>query len=182
MRDVDCTRPFSQDKLPSDFDHWSTLSERGGGATIAHEAAISRKLPANYTQWLIATNNGWTVAHEALRYQKLPSDFNAWAISNELGWTVAHEAAQQGRLPDDFSEWGLMDSRAESVLYCMLIVHRYDNRLNQYFFDKWLHERPLCKTEADWMVFKTEFPDIYNKYAISEGFLHDEVTYEAGLL
>jgi hypothetical protein len=45
----------------------------------------------------------------------------------------------------------------------------------------WRKERPLCRIDVDWMVFKIELPEIYSKYAVSEA-LDDVIVQEACLL
>jgi hypothetical protein len=34
----------------------------------------------------------------------------------------------------------------------------------------WCAEKPLCKTVADWEVFKIGLPEIYSKYTVVESF------------
>jgi hypothetical protein len=43
----------------------------------------------------------------------------------------------------------------------------------------WYKEKPLCKTKADWEVFKIELPEIYAKYTISENMEENETSSDA---
>jgi hypothetical protein len=81
-------------------------------------------------------------------------------LADESGWTVAHSAADEGLLPEDFDQWGLTDKGGVSVLSCLL------HTLGE--LARWDTSRPLCKTAADWEVFKKELPEVYSKYSIQD--------------
>jgi hypothetical protein len=141
--------------------------------------ARSGDLPADFDQWGLADENGWTVAHTAALHGHLPVGFNMWDMSNNGGWTVAHAAvtagigscpvivsAQEVLLPENFDRWGLTDGNDKTVLSCISSGIQLDE-----YVTRWEKERPLCKTDADWEVFKKELPEIYQKYAISDHML-----------
>jgi hypothetical protein len=168
--------------LPADFDQWGLANE--GGWTIAHRAAWFRYLPDDFDRWdWAAVYTGRTVAHEAAASGYLPVDFNQWALADKEGWTVAHEAAECGHLPVDFDQWGLADNKERPVLRALLFIPKAVNHVVSAKSDKhmsrWGKERPLCKTDADWEVFKTELPEIYQKYSISECMLDVDNDQEA---
>jgi hypothetical protein len=106
----------------------------------------------------------------------LPVNFDQWELVTHGGWTVAHEATQWDHLPDHFDRWGLTDDNGLSVLgyFLMSQTSHTDPSVEFKFMSKWSAEKPLCKTEADWDVFRTELPEIYRKYAIIGIF--DDVT------
>jgi hypothetical protein len=152
--------------IPADFDQWDLADE--DGRTVAHRAALHGHLPASFSQWsIVDEHSGQTVAHVAVMCGWLPADFDQWGLTDDDGWTVAHEAAHYGRLPVSFSQWSLNDSRGLTVLGQLLIAAKSNK-----FVSRWREERPLCKTDADWIVFKKELPEIYQKYTIN-GYMPD---------
>jgi hypothetical protein len=151
--------------LPVDFEQWGLTGKHGW--TVAHAAAYHGHLPVGFNQWGLSDNKRGTVAHMAARHGNLPADFDQWGIANKDGYTVAHEAAHYGRLPVSFSQWSLNDSRGLTVLGQLLIAAKSNK-----FVSRWREERPLCKTDADWIVFKKELPEIYQKYTIN-GYMPD---------
>jgi hypothetical protein len=138
----------------------------------AYALAITGNLPAKFDQWGLANSDGWTVAHAAAMNGPLPLNFDLWGLDNETGWTVAHEAARYGQLPDSFSQWGMSNNSRTSVLGCL----RFSGQADEYL-SRWEKEKPLCKTDADWSVFKAELPEVYYRYAVNEVMsdVHDEV-------
>jgi hypothetical protein len=134
------------------------------------EQAVNGTLPADFDHWDLANGDGQTLAHLAAYYSRLPVDFSQWHLANSRrGWAVAHEATATGCLPDNFDQWGLT-SRGMSVLHYLLTQIGADADLLIRFNTMWDTEKPLCKTEADWDVFKVELPEIYSKYVIGEIF------------
>jgi hypothetical protein len=154
-------------KLPVEFKQWGLVNKNGW--TIAHQAAFGGRLPVEFKQWDMANTNGWTVAHVVVAiHRHLPADFNQWDLADKNGWTVAHEAASYGQLPANFSQWGIADKGVTvlGILKCngMLGSNNHFRRIMQH----WDKEKPLCRTNADWEVFKQELPEVYYKYAIDE--------------
>jgi hypothetical protein len=43
-----------------------------------------------------------------------------------------------------------------------------DSASPSIFIAEWRKNRPLCKTEADWDVFKAELTEIYSLYSIQD--------------
>jgi hypothetical protein len=144
---------------------------------VANEAAHRGFLPADFSQWGLVDNGGWTVAHAAAREGHLPADFNQWTLADNDGWTVAHTAATYGHLPADFNQWGLVNNDGLTVLRQLLLSSAKSDK----YTARWEKEGPLCKTDADWEVFKIELPEIYQKYSIS-GCMPDDDKWEALLL
>jgi hypothetical protein len=129
------------------------------------EFAKHGTLPADFDQWGLTDENGWTVAHTAAwEGGLLPAGFEQWSLAGKEGWTVAHVAAMNDILPADFDQWGLADDKERTVLRQLLLS---STRLDKYVA-RWGKEKPLCKTEVDWRIFKKELPEIYQKYSISE--------------
>jgi hypothetical protein len=153
-----------QGVLSADFDQWGLADE--DGVTVAQVASMHGHLPADFDQWDLANKNGWTVAHSTAMRRHLPAHFSQWDLADNKGWTVAHIAASWGHLPVDFKQWDLADNEGLTVLGQLLLSTRSDK-----FISRWEKERPLCKTDADWAVFKTELPEIHQKYIISEHML-----------
>jgi hypothetical protein len=119
--------------------------------------------------WGLTDKDGWTLAHEVVRHGYLPATFNQWDLTTDHGWTVGHEARSCGRLPHNFDRWGLADDCGASVLWYVLVSQTISSEsLN--IISRWHTEKPLCKTEADWGVFKIELPEIYSKYTVAELF------------
>jgi hypothetical protein len=110
----------------------------------------------NYNKYIIQATEG-----------TLPADFEYWDLESD-GWTVAHSAAFWGNIPHSFDRWGLRNQAGVSVLRHFLI--RRPTLISTEFMPRWCAEKPLCKTEADWEVFKIEFPEIYSKHAMVESF------------
>jgi hypothetical protein len=162
-------------RLPDDFTQWALA--RSDGRTVAHIAAIYDQLPSTFNQWSLADSNGWTVAHEVAKSRYLPADFDQWELVSETGWTVGHEAARHEHLPEDFNQWGLPNKKNESILKCTLLRASCIK-----FTEKWETEKPLCKTSADWEVFKKELPEIYQKYTVVELLDDVDATSEMPLL
>jgi hypothetical protein len=135
-------------------------------------------LPIDFDQWDLADDNGWTVAHCATSHGCLPVDFKQWDVADRDGWTVAHSAAVIGCLPDDFGQWGLIDSNGLSVLRRFL----QRDAVSDKFMERWRAEKPLCKSETDWEVFKVELPEVYSKYTVIESFDDINTAYEVHLL
>jgi hypothetical protein len=161
--------------LPADFDQWELAAPTG--ITVAHEAALWGNLPADFSQWGLAANDRWTVAHTAAREGHLPADFNQWTLADKNGRTVAHVAARFRHLPDNFDQWGLSNDKGRTVLECLLpfsVSADPDPHMS-----RWGKERPLCKTDADWEIFKKELPEIYQKYTVSECMLDIDSDQEA---
>jgi hypothetical protein len=119
--------------------------------------ARSGDLPAGFNQWGLA-HQGEAVAHAAAVYGYLPDDFDQWELLNINGWTVAHVAAAYKHLPANFSRWGLVSNDGQTVLSYFLLASPET---------RW-ERKPLCKTDADWEVFKRELPEIHQKYTIGE--------------
>jgi hypothetical protein len=142
--------------MSKEYDEYERLAETGA-------------FPADFDQWGLADKNGWTLAHDAAAYGQLPVlgpvGFSMWDMSNNAGWTVAHVvvSAQEVLLPEDFDQWGLTDENGKTVLSCI----SFGIQLDEYV-SRWVKEMPLCRTSADWEVFKKELPEIYQKYAISD--------------
>jgi hypothetical protein len=131
-------------------------------AGLAKEGA----LPADFNQWDLVGNDGWTIAHESAMRGTIPASFSYWgALGGVRGWTVAHIAANHQNLPDDFNQWSIADKDGLTVLgHILRDLHTQSDK----YMTRWEKERPLCRTEADWDTFKTELPDVYQKYSISE--------------
>jgi hypothetical protein len=159
--------------LPADFDQWDLAD--ADGMTVAQVAAMYGHLPADFDQWGLANGNGWTVAHSTARWSHLPAHFGQWDLTDRDGQAVAHVAARHGFLPVSFSQWSLVDNGGLTVLGQLL---SNITRLDKYVA-RWEKERPLCKTDVDWMVFKKELPEIYQKYSISECMLDTDNDQEA---
>jgi hypothetical protein len=70
---------------------------------------------------------------------------------------------QEVLLPEDFDQWGLTDENGKTVLSYISSGIQLDE-----YVTRWEKKRPLCKTDADWEVFKQELPEIYQKYTISD--------------
>jgi hypothetical protein len=147
--------------LPANFDQWGLTDT--DGYTVAHRAAQYGYLPDNFDQWDLASNLGRTVAHDAARWGHLPAHFSQWGLMDEDGRTVVHVAVIWKHLPVDFDQWSLTNNRGLTVLAQLLIGAQSDE-----YVARWEKEKPLCKTDADWEVFKKELPEIYQKYSISE--------------
>jgi hypothetical protein len=133
--------------------------------------AQSGTLAADFDQWDLANGAGWTVAHEAAQWGNLPADFDQWDSADYIGVTVAHSAAVFGNLPISFGRWGLVNNKGISVLRLYLdkaASRRFVDDWSTKVIRKWAVEKPLCETEADWEVFKTELPEIYSKHSILE--------------
>jgi hypothetical protein len=145
--------------------------------------AISGLLPLNFKDWGLAGEFGRTVAHVAAEYRHLPAGFKQWDLADEDGKTVAHVEARYGRLPANFSQWSIADLEEKTVL--RTVCDCWDDSRSVAYMEKimkrWEKERPLCKTDADWEVFKKELPEIYHKYAVNEVMpdVYDEITDEA---
>jgi hypothetical protein len=109
----------------------------------------------------------WKVfySESAGRYLFSPVDFE-WDldIAGMSGQMAVCEAVKYGALPDNFNQWGKVEESGLTVLAHLLERQRQDT----YFMAKWTNEKPLCKRAADWMVFKTELPEVYYKYAVQE--------------
>jgi hypothetical protein len=140
--------------------------------------AINQTLPVDFSQWDIANNDGWTVAHWAAWIGDLPDNFTQWDLADKDGWTVAHEAVSYRYIPFDFSQWGLIDNNGLSVLR-RFVPH---TSISDKFMERWCAEKPLCKTEADWVVFKVELPEIYSKYTVIESLDDTNAAHEVHLL
>jgi hypothetical protein len=121
----------------------------------------------DFDQWDLANEAGWTIAHTAAKFGYLPADFSQWSMADNKGFTVAHHAAILGDLPVNFNQWGLVTKENESVLRSLL-SRKYCIK----FMEKWMTEKPLCRTIGDWEVFKAELPEIYQKYTISDHMLN----------
>jgi hypothetical protein len=149
--------------MSKEYDEYERLAQTGA-------------LPADFDQLELANKNGWTVAHTAALHGHLPVEFNMWDMSNNGGWTVAHAAvtAGIGLLPEDFNQWGLANNEGLTVLRHFLL-----NNCSEQHEAMWEKERPLCRTDADWEVFKKELPEIYQKYAISDHMLDADNDQEA---
>jgi hypothetical protein len=120
-------------------------------------------LSADSSQWSLIDGDGWTVAHTAAAQGCLPIDFIQWdPTDDEFGWTVGHTAATDGHLPADFDQWGLADNDGLTILSQLLLFPHLDKHLS-----RWERERPLCRADADWDVFKKELPEIYTKYTVT---------------
>jgi hypothetical protein len=152
--------------LPANFTLWE-LTTKLSGQTVAHVAAQWGHLPKDFDRWELADKSGWTVGHEVATMNYIPADFDQWALTNDEGWSVAHEAVYRGILPvfgpANFDQWGLADNVGSTVLYRFLLTTQANRCVA-----RWAKERPLCRTEADWAVFKTELPEIYSKHIIEE--------------
>jgi hypothetical protein len=179
--------------LPENFDQWSLADEDGW--TVAHAAARYGHLPDNPELWGIADAHGHTAAHEGAQWAELPDGFNHWSLANKDGWTVAHEGADC--LPELFDSWELADKHGWTVAHAaanlgslpvrfdrwsigakyiganrtVLEVVRDSIGRNRNLLELWENEKPLCKTDNDWGVFKQIFPSIYNKYTVEEAML-----------
>jgi hypothetical protein len=142
---------------------------------VAHVAAMHGHLPADFDQWDIASKDGYTVAHVAAQGGYLPEGFDQWGMADSTGWAVAHTAAYHELLPVNFSQWGLVDNDGMmTVLRRLLLGGQSDEYLS-----RWEKGKPLCKADTDWEVFKTELPEIYQKYSISECMLDVDNDQEA---
>jgi hypothetical protein len=108
----------------------------------------------------------------------LPIDFNQWDLANWNGWTVAHVVVEHGHLPADFSQWGLIDNNGLSVLRHFL----QKTSVSDKFMERWCAEKPLCKTKADWVVFKVELPELYSRYTVIESLDNVNAAHEVHLL
>jgi hypothetical protein len=164
--------------LPVDFDRWDIADSTGW--SIAHVAARHGVFLNSLAQLELADENGWTVAHVAVQYSHLPDNFVQWDLHSPSGWTVAHEAMMHEKLPDNFNRWGLPDGKGLPVLV-YLFCGPTQNTFQNKFLMKWGTEKPSCKTEADWDVFKIALPEIYSKYTIAEVF-DDSTVQDAHLL
>jgi ankyrin repeat protein len=136
-------------------------------------------LPADFDQWGLVNANGRTVAHYAAHYGNLPDNFSQWNLTDKHGWTVAHTAAWTGHLPEDFDQWGLANSTDINGL--AVLSHFLRSPHSDRYLSRWKTEKPLCKTDADWEVFKVVLPEIYQKYSISECMLDVDNDQEAML-
>jgi hypothetical protein len=126
----------------------------------------------------------YDVAYALVVSGELPTKFKQWEMASNTGWTIAHGGAMYGHLPVDFSQWSMADLGGRTVLRtvcdwqdgCSRNVDYMENSMN-----RWNKEKPLCKTDADWEVFKKELPEIYHKYAVNEVMpdVYDEITDEA---
>jgi hypothetical protein len=162
--------------LPVTFHLWNIADKKG--LSVAHTAAQYGHLPIDFDQWGLARKDGCTVAHVAAWCGCLPTDFNQWDLADNDGWTVAHEAAKFMELPFDFNQWGLIDDNGLSVLRRFLQTPNISDK----FMERWRAEKPLCKAEADWGVFKTELPELYSKYTVIESFDDMDAAHEVHLL
>jgi hypothetical protein len=166
--------------LPAGFDQWNSADKNGW--TLAHEAALGGLFFDNPAILELADSDGWTVAHVAAQYASLPDTFTGWELSDHLGRTVASIAVYNGELTDNFDRWGIVGSDGITVLSRFLSLSRplsfYPYRRDK-FIERWYEEKPLCKTEADWEVFKIELPEIYQKYTVSECMLDVDNAKEA---
>jgi hypothetical protein len=177
--------------LPATFDKWDMRSADEHGKSVAHIVASCMFLPASFTQWDLADYKGWTVAHVAAACGYLPPAFNQWGIRNVVtrkGWAVAHSAAQHGHLPADFEQWDMCIDTADATAVAHIAagngklpcdfsrwgitdrsgmsVWDYVEIQKDEFYTQWLHEKPLCQTKEDWLIFKRCLPEIYSKYAV----------------
>jgi hypothetical protein len=125
-------------------------------------------LPQDFDQWTLADEYGWTIAHEVAYRGCLPENFSQWDMADNNGWPVAHEAVNSAHLPENFGLWALADARGIPLLSQLLSKQDY---ISDKFIVRWHTEKPLCKTEADWEVFKVVLPEIYRKYTIVELFV-----------
>jgi hypothetical protein len=158
--------------LPADFDQWGLANKNGW--TVAHTAALHGHLPDNFDQWELANENGWTVAHSSAIHGSLPDKFDQWDMVDNDGRPVAHIAAEYGHLLVGFNQWGLSDKSGTSVLGYLCFCGQSDK-----YAARWWKERPLCRTDTDWEVFKKELSEIYQKYAISDHMLDADNDQEA---
>jgi hypothetical protein len=159
-------------KLPANFNRWELADSSGW--TIAHEGALHGCLPYDFDQWDMVNIYGWTVAHSAAGKGGLPEGFDKYWMTDKSGTTVAHYAAAFGHLPADFNLWGMTNSQEVTVLRTVLQIvgNAGTNRDGISYLreirKRWDKEKPLCRTNADWEVFKQELPEVYYKYAIDE--------------
>jgi hypothetical protein len=161
--------------LPVGFDRWDIANSSGWN--LAHEVVWKDRLPDTFNQWQLATKRGWTVAHQAAMCGKLPADFEQWTLTDYDGLTVAHVAAEYRYLPVSFDQWGLVNKKGKSVLNYILAFESYTD-----FHAIWVAQKPACRTEADWAVFKIELPEIYSKYAVAEEFYSIDTDLETYLM
>jgi hypothetical protein len=164
-------------ELPSGFNRWE-LAERG--ETVAHVAAMFGTLPDDFDQWGLAGNDGRTVAHEAARAKCLPSSFFQWGLTDNDGVSVAHTAAYNGILPCSFDQWGARTDSGMSVLNCFIRGSRHSEVAKKLLVE-WIEDKPACRTDADWSVFKEELPEIYARHTIAT-FFNDVGVMEGGML
>jgi hypothetical protein len=154
-------------QLSDDFNQWELANEEG--PTIAHKVIRCRPLPEHFSQWHLASKDGWTVAHEGAMWRHLPTDFTQWDLATNNGWSVAqptgHVAAYYGGLPDNFDRWGIDNIDGLSVLDYFL-HYSCDSKCYNRFLTKWEMEKPACRAQGDWDVFKKMLPEVYTKYTI----------------
>jgi hypothetical protein len=119
-------------------------------------------------------NDGWTVAHEAAKFGHLPADFSQWELPDKHGDTVAYIALTSDMLPISFNKWSaLINSAGEQTLLELLskrVSLRYYNCNIMTFQSIWRTEKPLCKTDEDWVIFKKVLPEVYSKYSALDCF------------
>jgi hypothetical protein len=151
--------------LPDDFDQWRVANEDGW--TIAHEAAMRGCIPADFNQWELANEDGRTVAHTAAFCGRLTLNFNQWELADDDGLTVAHELAESGYLPDDFDQWGMVTKSGWSVLSYFITFSQH-TECYEHFQIKWAKQKPSCRTQEDWDIFREKLPEVYAKYTIVE--------------
>jgi hypothetical protein len=123
-----------------------------------------------WAKWMHADVYGWTTAHSAVFSGSLPADFDQWTLATNKGWSVAHEAVKYDYLPDSFDQWSIADKKGWTVLDYLLEQRLQGAQQGLYmkFMAKWENERPLCRTNADWLLFKAKLPEIHRKYSIQE--------------
>lgn len=149
------------DALPSGFKDWDINLERHG-IKVAHLAAETGKLPPDFDQWTLQTDDAKTVAHilaekgeipEKLlahpvmwtpdldgmssfhllaRHNALPEGFDRWDYAGKSGWTVAHEAAAGNMLDKDFPWWHLRDEDGMSVARVALMYQTLPEGFHQW--------------------------------------------------
>jgi hypothetical protein len=128
---------------------------------MAHEVAGNGKVPTNFNSWEWQAA-GLTVAHILVKKAKyLPHSFDQWGLISTDGFSVAHTAILFDNLPISFNQWAIEDSHGSALksAVCRPIMKRC-------LLDLWATEKPLCKTEKDWTVFKAELPEVYVRYSV----------------
>jgi hypothetical protein len=88
--------------LPEGFDRWHLLGR--DGISVIHTWMMFRDLPEWFDDWgykIQFEDKIITIAHLAAMEKRLPSSFDQWELMASDGYTVAHYAILTGVLPPD---------------------------------------------------------------------------------
>lgn len=99
------------------------------GWSIAHTAAVQKKLPSYFHDWELADYTGYSVAHAAASIGALPLDFDQWDIKDIKGKSVAEIAAELGTLPDTYFHWDRVTESGNTLAHIAAKVGRLPTKL-----------------------------------------------------